>query len=77
MGKTAGRRKRLSRDLRPMPGEEKALPRSLLEMHGKQKLEKACEEMSEGWQSQCQKEGSPGEFWEVFQSFQAEVKEPV
>lgn len=52
-----------------MPGEEKALARFLLEMHGKQKPEKACEEMSEGQQSWRQKEGSPEESWDVFPEF--------
>ena len=60
-----------------MPGEEKALPRFLLEMHGKRKPETACGEMSEGRQSWRQKEGSLGESWDAFQSFQAEVKELV
>lgn len=42
-GKTAGRIKRLSRDLQPMPGEGKALPRFLLETHRKQKPENCVE----------------------------------
>lgn len=76
-GKTAGRRKRLIRDLQPMPGEGKALPRFLLETHRKQKPEKLCGEMSEGRQSWCQKEVSPGESWDAFQTFQAEMKKMV